>query len=183
MQRGAKEMKLKGILENAIKETENKFIKSPGIFLSESDMRCHLFNSLYKNVGLSKEKKSKDGKTSIDLHTEIRWYGNGSRRLLSDIVVVDAKDLVTTESATLKLPSKGYRFNLFHAIIELKLRRGRSDKRLLDEIKRDINKIKIVRDEVQESFLSYIIVFDKKKNIENLMPNQTGIKIIYAYSG
>ena len=106
--------------------------------------------------------------------------------LKSDIVILDSKDLRTTNSEGLKLPSKGYSFNKFYALIELKLRRNarKSDQRILKDIQNDIQKIETVKREVLDDFLAYIVIFDKKNNIENLVNElaTNDIKITYAYN-
>src|SRR3989338_1139987 len=99
---------LKKVIDSSIENLKRNFKEHPGIFLSESDMKCHLFRSLSEYDEIFNPKKSRhDDRFSVDLHTEIRWYGQSKKlRLLSDLVVLDAEDLRTTEVEGLKLPSK-----------------------------------------------------------------------------
>jgi len=90
-------------------------------FLTEDDVRCHLFRMLQD--ALIKGKNN-----NLSLHAEVRWYGesNNNEKLRlkyrSDIVILDSRSL-KTEGSSLKLPSKGYAFNKYYGIIEIKLRR------------------------------------------------------------
>ncbi len=109
----------------------------------------------------------------------------------SDIVVLQVNNLET--NSHLELPSKGFKFNKFDAVIELKLRRvnGESDSAFLKKIKNDFKKPRQIKHEVQ-NFNSdakyYLVIFDKKKlinNIENEIedPYPTNeVKIFYEFA-
>ncbi len=136
-------------------------------FLTEDDVRCRLFVNLQQ--ALSSEE-------NIGIHSEIRWYGgnpNGRQKLKyrSDLVIIDEIDLQTTDKI-LPLPSKGYGFNKYYAIIEIKLRRPNdknSDNKYNQIIQRDIDKLKEIKertaqysDTTNKKF--FVIAFDKKRN-------------------
>jgi hypothetical protein len=112
--------------------------------------------------------KDEDGSKSIPLHTEVRWYGNeGKLPYRSDMVIIETADLRTSDEY-LNLPSKGFGFNKFNAIIEIKLRRvnGETDAEFMKKIKRDVKKlIKIenhVNGAVDLEYASFIFILDKK---------------------
>lgn len=135
-------------------------------FLTEDDLRCHLFNALEDGL---------KNFTNVSVHAEIRWYGNrddqatSKLRYRSDIVIINPHDLQIDESI-FKLPSKGYGFDKYHAIIEIKLRRPNnkdSDAKYEQRIKKDINKLKEIRNKTTNNFINkrfYLVVFDKKRN-------------------
>ena len=159
------------IVLNILKES---FSKNPDIFLTEEDLRCHLFMLLNQKLNINKLIfNTVDQSKSIPTHTEIRWYGDsGKLKYRSDIVILDPKTLRTTDKR-MKLPSKGYGFNSFWAIIELKLRRinGKSDNQFLKEIKSEFNKLREIKKETEYNNKHqaeyYLLCFDKKKDIGN----------------
>jgi len=163
--------KLAGIIESIIES----FRTYPDIFLTEEDVRCHLFSKLL-NLNINKILfNTKDGSRSIKVHTEIRWYGSsGKLKYRSDIVILEPTDLITRNGGNLKLPSKGFGFNTFSAIIEIKLRRvnGKSDNAFIEETTKAIDKLKQIRDETKASNkhdpVLVILVFDKKNDISRL---------------
>lgn len=165
---------------NSLKES---FINNPDIFLTEEDIRCHLFMLLYQKLNINKLIfNTVDQSKSIPTHTEIRWYGN-SRKLKyrSDIVILDPRTLRTTDKI-MELPSKGYGFNNFWAIIELKLRRinGKSDNQFLKEIKSEFNKLRQINEEIKYNNKYqaeyYLLCFDKKKDISFRINNFNEVK-------
>lgn len=173
---------IKRQVEECINELIRYHKKNPEIFLTEEDMRSYLYHLLLKYFNELKETadkrhavrfhKNNDKKLedifSIAVHNEVRWYGwEGKLKCRSDIVILQVNDLITNDSA-LKLPSKGYGFNKFHAIIEVKLRRinDKDDKKFDQRIEHDRKKIRKIRSEVdkkEKDFLSYIIAFDKNR--------------------
>ena len=165
------------IIQRAIQNLISEFRVTPNKFLTEEDLRCYLYSLLLGDYG--RLKKTKDDGKSISLHSEVRWYGNtGKLRLRSDLVILDVSSLETNEKdMKLKLPSKGYSFDGFFAIIEIKMRRikGYSDNKFVDAVNKDRNKILAIRRESEpfaNSFWSYIVICDKKHNM-NLKPSQS----------
>ena len=138
-------------------------------FLTEDDVRCRLFYFL--KVELANDKNA-------SIHSEIRWYGNTGEKLKyrSDIVIIDSRDL-TTDSNIFKLPSKGYGFNKYYSIIEIKLRRPNdknSNLKFNDIIRDDINKLieikqKTVENEVEDEKKYFVIAFDKREKKKLLL--------------
>lgn len=154
------------------------FNENPDIYLTEEDLRCHLFMLLQQTVNINNLIfNTVDQSKSIPLHTEIRWYGDsGKLKYRSDIVMLDPRTLNTTEKI-MKLPSKGYGFNSFWAIIELKLRRinGKSDNQFLKEITSEFNKLRKIQEETRYANKHqaeyFLLCFDKKKDIIHRINN------------
>jgi len=152
-------------IERKIEICLEEFKRYPERFLTEEDVRSYLYCLLVQEFG--QIETCADQTKSISLHCEVRWYGRGRLKLRSDIVIIDVSTLRTTGSAYFKLPTKGYAFYKPKAIIELKLRRrGRqSDAKFSESIFKDRQKLLDVRSEIDAEFSSYLIVFDKKKDL------------------
>jgi len=132
-------------------------------FLTEDDVRCRLFAELQSELRRYRK---------VSVHSEIRWYGNdGLLKYRSDIVIIDHDDLRVEESKYFKLPSKGYGFNNYFAIIEIKLRRSNNkdlDDKYNQIIQADIEKLKEIREKTVDcdmnSFKEYfVLAFDKRR--------------------
>src|SRR5580692_9135573 len=122
-----------------------QFRQFPHVFLTEEDIRSHLFSELSQHPRLKATVRTSSNSFSSPLHAEVRWYGR-SRTLhyRSDIVILDPSDLRTDDEGELHLPSKGYGFNNFWVIIELKLRRtnGESDAQYLRKIRTELQRMR-----------------------------------------
>lgn len=184
----------KNLIKYSIKYLFKIFSEYPNIFLTEEDVRCHLFNIMVNNNSeLSEPRKTKDGSFSIPIHSEVRWYGSSSKlNYRSDIVLLDPTNLRVKDptnlrvkgKADLRLPSKGYGFNYYYAIIETKLRRinGCSDDILLDLIKRDIIKLKNINKETKnhnmiKNPIYYLVCLDKKHDLGSDVKGMTKLMI------
>ena len=71
------------------------------------------------------------------------------------------------------MPTKGFGFNNFYAVIELKLRRkrGESDKVFIKNIRKDVDKLLKIKTQTQDENFGakfYVVVFDRKNNIQEL---------------
>ena len=166
-------------IEEKIEILIQEFRSNPDKFLTEEDLRSYLYHLLLGNFG-----GSENGSKSIPLHTEIRWYGkSGKLRLRSDIVIIDASTLKTENSNSFKLPSKGYWFNVPKIIVEIKLRRltSESDKTLLNRIEKDRVKIQTLSNELGNDFCSFIVIFDKKNNINPKLEKSSNHTEYYIY--
>lgn len=144
-----------------------EFKKYPEKFLTEEDLRSYLYSLLLKEF--NKIEKSIDDSESIPLHCEIRWLGkSGKLRYRSDIVLFDVSTLRTKNIDLFKVPSKGYGFNNPQIIIEIKLRRKGtvSNNKFCEKIKSDRTKLSRIRKDVPGNFYSYLVIFDKKNNLD-----------------
>lgn len=184
----------KNLIKDSIKYLFKIFSEYPNIFLTEEDVRCHLFNIMVNNnAQLSEPRKTKDGSFSIPIHSEVRWYGSSSNlNYRSDIVLLDPTNLRVKDptnlrvkgKADLRLPSKGYGFNYYYAIIETKLRRtnGCSDNKFLATIKEDIIKLKTIKKETEyyskiEDPIYYLVCLDKKHDLGSDVKGMTKMMI------
>lgn len=173
-------------IHDAIERSVRKFVDSAECsldYLTEDDMRCRLFSILQEVI------PERVGRRPVSIHSEVRWYGDklDNRRPLkyrSDIVIIDNTTL-REGSFFFKAPSKGYGFNEYYGIIELKLRRhnGGSDNELLRKMKSDIEKLKSIGEYTSplHSPVFYLIVFDKRKNIQPAIPEDSDVCIQYKY--
>jgi hypothetical protein len=98
----------KTAVENCIQQIIDRFLCTPNVFLTEDDVRMHLCSLLLRHF--DRNFRTQDGDCSVELHSEVRWYGNGNLRLRSDIVIIDVGTLDVRRSTT--IPSKGYGFNI-----------------------------------------------------------------------
>lgn len=159
-------METQDIIRSAIQQFFNKNWTKKD-FLTEDDVRCNLFTLLKEKLISFQD---------ISVHAEIRWYGDArdqgedELRYRSDIVIIDSNDLQIDDSF-LHLPSKGYGFNRYYSIIEIKLRRPNdknSDIKYNRFIEKDMNKLKTIRDKTAGGGINnasyFFIAFDKKGN-------------------
>ena len=160
---------IKRAIEEVVDNLFRTFSKYPNLFLTEEDIRCYLVSKLLKISYFSLKQRTSDGYLSIPIHSEVRWYGASNKlKYRSDIVIMEPGDLRVREGK-LKLPTKGYAFNHFWAIIEIKLRRinGKSDNQFFKDIIREKEKLISINKEIIYKDEAYycIICFDKKKDI------------------
>lgn len=175
------EEKITQTIENLI----NDFESYPDKYLTESNVRCLLFKELVESQELGQPQKTEDNSYSIPLHTEVRWYGQSAKlKWRSDIVVVDVSSL-RVKNNIFRLPSKGYGFNKPLAIIEIKLRRtkGDTDNAFIKKVQEDVRKLKERKREIPGDYPCYLIVLDKKNDIQEKIARADDIKIYYKYSG
>ncbi|MCH8519417.1 MAG: hypothetical protein LAT82_01545 [Nanoarchaeota archaeon] len=155
-------------VEKEIENLIDEFKKNSDKFLTEEDLRSYLYHLLLDKFG--KLKKTKSNSSSIELHSEVRWYGeNKGLKYRSDLVIFDVSTLETKSRST-KLPSKGYGFNNPYIIIELKLRRinGSSDKKFFESLINDRNKLNEIKNSINNPKLyTYLIGFDKKLSLNS----------------
>jgi len=182
------EIKMK--IESCIDRVKQKFKEKPDIYLTENDIKCHLFSQLKQCQEFSQEEKTLNGGYSIPIHTEVRWYGkSGKLRYRSDIVIMDVGSLKVKDKYNIRLPSKGYSFNMLKAIIEIKLRRkdGETNNEFVKSIRKEIERLEKIKEKIKlsDDFPLYLLIFDKKNNIPNEISKIQGITSVntkYIYS-
>lgn len=154
-------------------------------FLTEDDVRCRLFECF---------KKALKKYQNISIHSEIRWYGDKrdyreeKMTYRSDIVILDSNDLNANEqNSNFKMPSKGYSFNKYYAIIEIKLRRLNnkdSDKKYNEIVKEDIKKLRKIKEKTNGGGVMnkkyFVLVFDKKRNRKSLIDIDNFQNIVWS---
>lgn len=157
------------IIKSIIKDSITNFIEITNIedLLTEDDLRCHLFCWL---------KNSLKDVTQATIHSEVRWYGEHKigmekLKLRADLVIIDIKSLINKigEISSMRLNSKGYAFEDYYAIIELKLRRpndSNSDTKFGKMIKSDIEKVKLIKSITSNKHtpIAIVISFDKRRS-------------------
>ncbi len=179
--------RLKTKIEEKIAELISDFKLNPEVFLTEDDVRCHLFQKLCSIPELSNLQPTKDGSdvNSISIHSEIRWLGDeGNLKIRSDIVIIPVNGL-RTRNGWIKLPTKGYAFSGPCTVIELKLRRNtdETDRELKKKITDDIAKLVNLKRKISTGIMSYLIVLDKKKiSLENVQIPENEVTFSYASS-
>jgi len=174
--------KIKNKVEHRINQLIREFQKYPEKFLTEEDVRSYLYHTLLRDFNTIQD--CQDGTKSIPVHCEVRWYGNsGNLKLRSDIVILNISSLRTQEIGGLELPSKGYGFNEPLVIIEIKLRRKgtESDNNIKGRVDNDRDKIRVIRKEINTKFLSYILIFDKRRIIDFKTNETDSHKEYYIY--
>ena len=175
-------MNRKKAVEKSIEYIKRKFENNPHLFLSEEDVRGHLFCELLKRF--NKLQKTKDNKETIPLHLNISFFGSkGHLSERPDVVILDVEtvDLYTAQRG--KNLSKGFEFEKAPFGIEIKLNRNGSKNRVLKELEADLIKSKNLLNRNKELKL-YVVYLDKKALLEDEDIKQfqsTYIaKIIYA---
>ena len=142
-------------------------------FLTEDDIRCRLFVVLQEAL---KEN------TNVFAHSEIRWYGDsrglGENKLKyrSDIVIINHTDLSVEQNNIFKLPSKGYGFDKYYTIIEIKLRRTNnknSDEAYEKIIQEDVDKLIEIKEKTTGGWKLdkkyFALIFDKRRKRKKLV--------------
>lgn len=166
-------------INNLIEE----FTQYPNKYLTEEDVRCNLVIRLAEIPGLNDLQDTRDNSKSTPIHTEVRWYGStGKLKWRSDIVIINVETLVV-KNKPFHLPSKGYGFLQPLAIIEIKLRRtnGQGNNAFMEEIKKDIHKLKEIKNEVEGSYPCFLIILDKKAKIDYATPRvDNGISRLFS---
>ncbi|WP_031598987.1 hypothetical protein [Ferrovum myxofaciens] len=155
-------------VNNCIRRLCDDFVSHPNKLLTEDDMRMHLCVILLEHFGTAQI--TADGGSSIALHSEVRWYGNGRLKYRSDIVVIDVSTLSVRDMRHMQLPSKGYGFNVPKAIIELKFRRPtkESNRAFLASIENDCSKLRAIKSELSPDSpqpACWVVAFDKKADV------------------
>ena len=171
---------------NCVDRLCTDFGTCPNSLLTEDDMRVRLGALLLEHFGT--HQRTEDGDSSIPLHSEVRWYGNGRLKYRSDLVVIDVGTLRVRNVGGLQLPSKGYGFNVPKAIIELKFRRptGESDRAFIESIEADCAKLRTIRSQLSEEtprLACWVVAFDKKGDVTTRVPTGHGATVVYKSSG
>lgn len=181
------------LIEDTLDKFKDDYLARPNLLLTEEDARCYLYNLLlHANTFFSTPKLTEDKSTTIPLHTEVRWYGVENKlKKRSDIVILDPSDLITKDYLNVKIHSKGFSFDDYFAIIEIKMRRinGGSDNKYFAAIQSDLEKLNELLEEGRrfntiEVPAYYLICLDKKgsikERVENLVrENGNNIKLLY----
>lgn len=170
-------------VERAINKLIEQFDTHPHIFLTEDDVRSHLFIHLMEQF--TQLERTQDGQHSYAVHSEVRWYGEGNLKCRSDVVVIDVRTLKVKHYN--KMPSKGFGFNIPKAIIEIKLRRpnGPTNRVFSESLRLDVEKLeslKRVFSRAPDSSVEYwLVALDKKSPVQLANMGSPGIKFVYRF--
>ncbi len=146
----------------AIEEFKEKFIKSKGLVLTESDAHCYLYKSLFE-VGFGKIEPSADPEIMTNyIHSELSWYDDNRKLTIKpDITIISPKhiSLIRNLNFIARIPSKQYSFSGNAIVIEIKYIRNRSEitQSKLQLIKKDITKVESLINRIDHSSFDYQI--------------------------
>jgi hypothetical protein len=113
-------------VKNKISELSTEYRQSPGIILSEDDVKCHLFSKLLLLFNNSMS-TSDNGILANPLHSEIKFLdSNGHLSLRPDITIIDPCCLTIKRSDVIDISRKGFVFWGGSLIIEIKFCKAKS---------------------------------------------------------
>lgn len=164
----------------------NMFKNNQYLFLTEGDMHCNLYKLLSEIDIVSSLKKSRDGRFTTSLHSEVSFFGENnklSNRVDLAIIDVSTMDLYSIDSTSKDKRGKGYEFDEANVAIELKLNKNSGKEKLLEKFDKDLRKLKRLKNRNPNvTFIS--ILFDKRNrlsqiDLNNMKNKYPMIKIYY----
>lgn len=192
---------LKAAIERKIIELETEYQHVQGLILTESDLKCLLYNKLSEISELHRRLKTQDEHIKANaVHTELPWYDENHKLTIKpDITLLEPEHLSILHSYGLqlrrRLPSKGCSFSGNAIIFELKFIRAKSGitlRRLRGSLEKDYKKIerlfmRLDSEGYPHNMFCYFIIFNKtnKKCAEfdafmNDFGESNRYKMIYA---
>ncbi len=124
------------IVEKCIRNVSDRFKTFPDIFLTEEDVRGHLFSELLKNYGDAPE-RTLNGSMTTPTHSNFSWYNRtGSLRPRPDISIVDPQHVDTSIENSKDLLAHDIPF-----AIEIKLNRKTDKKKAKIGLYLDLKKM------------------------------------------
>lgn len=113
-------------VKTKISEVADEYALSPGIILSEDDLKCHIFSKLVPLLN-HRTPTSDDRVFASPLHTEIKFLDSSGRlSLRPDITIIDPINLTIKKSRGIDLSRKGFVFWGSSLIIEIKFCKAKS---------------------------------------------------------
>jgi len=116
-------------LETAIEELACEFQQTPGLLLTEDDLKCHLMAKFARIGSLGVPVESADvGVRATAVHAEVPWFDDQDQlRVRPDITITDPSALSIQRAMQqgIPLPRKGFHFTGPSVVVELKLYRDR----------------------------------------------------------
>jgi hypothetical protein len=162
------------IIEAKIKEIEKEYHQSPGIILTEDDLKCSVYGKLMEIPELSAKTSTQDPHICANsIHAEVSWYDdNGKLTIKPDVTVLEPKNLSILHGCYgygARLPSKQFEFFGKAIILELKFIRNKTGIRyatLNGLIKKDFIKIERLFERLEsqgkpDEVFCYFIIFNK----------------------
>ncbi|MFA5146639.1 MAG: hypothetical protein WC515_04620 [Candidatus Omnitrophota bacterium] len=191
-------------IERKIVELETEYQHTQGLILTESDLKCLLYNKLAEIPVLRRSLNTRDSHIKANsIHTELPWYDENRKLTIKpDITLLEPAHLSILHGYGLhpwqNLPSKGCSFSGNAIIFELKFIRARSgitQQKLRGSIKKDHRKIerlfiRLNSEGYSHNVFCYFVIFNKtnKKCAEfddfmNSFRESNKYKMIYATGG
>lgn len=134
-------------IEAAIHELASEFHQTPGLLLTEADMKCYLMAKFARigNLGIPAA-SADEGVRATAVHAEVPWFDEQDQlRLRPDITITDpgALSIRRAMQEGIPLPRKGFHFTGNSVVVELKFYRGRDGvrPRAVPVIRQDIETI------------------------------------------
>lgn len=158
---------LRDEIEKKIDEIGEFYNENKAVILTETDLQCILYQKLLEIESLRKIKKTNNDEDfrTHSVHTEISWFDDKGRLTMKpDISLIDPSN-ITIENGrqSIKMPTKGFYFIEGGIIFELKFNRNRSCTKFLNEIKKDFEKFKKLK-QLNDEIFCYFVVFNKRDN-------------------
>jgi hypothetical protein len=156
----------------AIEDLAREWRDTPGLLLTEDDLKCHLMAKFagIGNLGVPAQ-SADEGVRATAVHAEVPWFDDQDQlRLRPDITITDPRALSIQRAMQqgIPLPRKGFHLTGPSVVVELKLYRGRDGIRptALGGIRRDVEKIERLVERAQRlrsgTFLyGIVVVFGK----------------------
>ena len=118
------------LLQSCINEIVSEFEENPFNFLSEDDVKCHLFMKLWTKGDFTKFQNTEDGQKISALHSEVTYFDERYElNVHADISIINPEETdVYSEGRRHKGTgaklSKQYEFRKSFAVVEIKFNKG-----------------------------------------------------------
>src|SRR5437870_5397714 len=110
-------------IQRAIDDLAEEYRRTPGLVLTEDDLKCQLFHRLIKLPELQGSYESADPGTFASMvHTEVAWFDEtGKLRLRPDITITEPRllSIHRTMQQGLRFPYKGFHFTGNSILLEI----------------------------------------------------------------
>lgn len=179
------------LLQSCINETVSEFEGNPFNFLSEDDVKCHLFMKLWTRGNFDKFQRTEDGQKISALHSEVTYFDERHElNVHADISIINPEqtDVYSRgrrhKGSGAKL-SKQYEFRESFAIVEIKFNRGAWSKgKTKRQWTKDLEKLRKLQRRIP-SMHYFSILLDKRAHFSSeefneIQQEYLGITLIYG---
>lgn len=168
-------------IDHALRRVEAHFRTVPGLILTESDLKCVLYQELASLPALKEPVRNPDDLLATSIHTEVSWFDPEKKlSIISDLAILDPRCLQIQQGPynshrwyhervrkahQQPLPSKGYAFGGMAINFELKFARTWVEYALWSA-QNDYKKIKnlegiLAQTHMPGEMFHYIVVFSR----------------------
>jgi len=180
-----------GVLQDCIRETVSEFEKNPFNFLSEDDVKCHIFMKLWKKGNFDKFERTEDGQEVSALHSEVTYFDERHElNIHADISIIspqqtDVYSRGRRHKGSGAELSKQYEFRESFAVVEIKYNRGAWGKgNTIKYWTKDLEKLQNLQERIPDMHY-FSILLDKKGHFSSdelgqIRQNYPRISVIYA---